>query len=184
VQGNTDIKLGVDNRWLSKARAEAVTDYLSPLVKSSSIVSAWFASRKPVAIGLDKAALAKNRRVDIFAVVPTIAPVTSINNNQTQRKPVSQSFEPISFNRNESFLDAGDRTSLVGAAQSIAKLGCTQVYLKGSHDQTKSVVNSYIGKDRVNAVKKFIANLLPTLKFTIEPEFVSNQRIVQIRCAN
>ena len=97
---------------------------------------------------------------------------------------IAKSYPAILFNRNESFLDAGDRKTLVSAVQSMAKLGCTQVYLKGSHDQTRSVVNEYIGSNRVNAVKKFMAGLLPSLKFTIEPEFVSRDREVQIRCTN
>jgi hypothetical protein len=109
-------------------------------------------------------------------------PVVAASN--TPKSSVPTSYDSISFNRNESFLDAGDRKSLVSTVQNMAKLGCNHVYLKGSHDQTKSSVNAYIGTDRVNAVKKFMAGLLPTLKFTFEPEVVSSDRVVRIRCSN
>jgi outer membrane protein OmpA-like peptidoglycan-associated protein len=184
VQGNTDIKAGVDNVWLSKARAEAVSKYLAPLLSKSIVISAWFASKKPVAIGIDKVSLAKNRRVDIYALVTTASPAPNPQQSEIKRGSVEESYQSISFNRNEYFLDAADRKSLVESVQNMAKLGCTQVYLKGSHDKTKSSVNAYIGANRVNAVKKFMAGLLPTLKFSIEPEFVSADRVVQIRCTN
>ena len=133
-------------------------------------------------MGLDKKSLALNRRVEIYAQVTVEKPTVAVTG--APQVPVSRGFDSISFNSNEYFLDATDRKSLVETVQSMAKLGCTQVYLKGSHDKTKSSVNAYIGANRVNAVKKFMAGLLPSLKFSIEPEFVSADRVVQIRCTN
>ncbi len=182
IQGNTDLKLGVDNTWLSRARAEAVSKFLTKAHRGPLYNRVWYAAKRPAAIGLDKKALALNRRVEIYAQVVTEQPVSVVPS--ISKNPANSNFQPISFNRNESFLDASDRNSLVSATQAMAKLGCTHVYLRGSHDQTKSSVNSYIGKSRVNAVKKFISELLPSLKFTVEPEFISAERVVQIRCTN
>ena len=182
IQGNTDIKQGVDNYWLSKARAEAVSKYLASLTNGPFYNRVWYASKHPIAVGLDKKSLALNRRVEIYAQVTVEKPTVAVTG--APQVPVSRGFDSISFNRNEYFLDATDRKSLVETVQSMAKLGCTQVYLKGSHDKTKSSVNAYIGANRVNAVKKFMAGLLPSLKFSIEPEFVSADRVVQIRCTN
>ncbi|CAN2183788.1 Listeria/Bacterioides repeat [Candidatus Nanopelagicaceae bacterium] len=182
IQGNTDIKQGVDNYWLSKSRAEAVSNYLADLANGPFYNRVWYASKRPIAVGLDKKSLALNRRVEIYAQV-TVEKLTAAVTTASQA-PLARSFEAISFNRNEYFLDAADRKSLVDSVQNMAKLGCAQVYLKGSHDKTRSSVNAYIGANRVNAVKKFMAGLLPTLKFSIEPEFVSADRVVQIRCTN
>jgi len=66
----------------------------------------------------------------------------------------------------------------------ISKIGCTNVFLKGSRNQTGGSVNSYIASNRVIAVKKFMANLSASLKFVIEEDFISPQRIVKIRCTN
>lgn len=182
IQGNTDLKLGVDNYRLSQARAEAVSKYLSKIEDSPFYNSVWYASKRPVALGLDKKSLAKNRRVEIYAKVIVEQPFVSAIS--APKVPVKKSFKGVTFNRNESFLDAQDRKYLVTTVQNLAKLGCTRVYLKGSHDQAKSSVNAYIGTNRVNAVRKFMSELLPTLKFTVEPEFVSSERVVQIRCSN
>jgi outer membrane protein OmpA-like peptidoglycan-associated protein len=182
IQGNTDIKQGVDNVWLSKARAEAVSNYLSGLASAPFYNRVWYASRRPVAIGIDKVSLALNRRVEIYAQVTMEKPASigSIEPKQT----ISKTFDDISFNRNEAFLDASDRKSLLNIVRLMAKSGCTQVFLKGSHDRTKSAINEHIGNNRANAVRKFMAGLLPSLTFRMEPEFVSAERVVEIRCTN
>jgi outer membrane protein OmpA-like peptidoglycan-associated protein len=182
IQGNTDIKQGVDNFWLSKARAEAVSNYLSGLASAPLYNRVWYASRRPVAIGIDKVSLALNRRVEIYAQVSVEKPAStgSVEPKQT----ISMTFDDISFNRNEAFLDAGDRKSLLNTVQIMAKSGCTQVFLKGSHDSSKGSVNAFIGTNRAKAVRKFMAGLLPSLKFRMEPEFVSTERVVEIRCTN
>jgi uncharacterized repeat protein (TIGR02543 family) len=182
IQGNTDIKQGVDNFWLSKARAEAVSNYLTNLNTGSLYNRVWYASKRPVAVGLDKKSLALNRRVEIYAQVTIEKLKTEMQ--ATPQIAVVKTYAPISFNRNESFLDAEDRNSLIKTVQSMAKLGCTRVYLQGSHDRTKSAVNAYIGANRVNAVRKFMAGLYPTLKFDLEPEVVSAKREVKIRCTS
>jgi outer membrane protein OmpA-like peptidoglycan-associated protein len=66
VYGHTDIRAGISNAWLSEQRASAVAKYLRPLLGGKKLTIRWFASRKPVAMGLSKSALAKNRRVEIW----------------------------------------------------------------------------------------------------------------------
>ena len=181
IQGNTDVKKGVDNYWLSRARAEAVSNYLAALAPSPLYNRVWYASKRPVAIGLDKKSLALNRRVEIYAQVKTQKEVSSSPAPSIQ---LAKSYEAISFNRNESFLDAGDRKTLLAEVKDMASLGCKRVYLKGSRDQSSSSVNSYIVTNRVSAVKKFMTGINPSLKFTIEPGFISANREVRIRCSS
>ncbi|CAB4534717.1 unannotated protein [freshwater metagenome] len=181
VQGNTDVKKGVDNYWLSKARAEAVLNYLATLAPSPLYNRVWYASKRPVAIGLDKKSLALNRRVEIYAQVKTQKEVTS---SPAPSINLVKNYEPITFNRNESFLDAGDRKSLLASVRDMASFGCNHVYLKGSRDQSSSSVNSYIVTNRVGAIKKFMTSINPSLKFTIESGFISANREVRIRCSN
>jgi outer membrane protein OmpA-like peptidoglycan-associated protein len=66
VYGHTDSRGGVNNTWLSQQRAKAVASYLRPLLRGKKLVTGWYASRKPAAIGTSKADLAKNRRVEIY----------------------------------------------------------------------------------------------------------------------
>ena len=66
VYGHTDIRAGISNAWLSQQRASAVAKYLRPLLGGKKLTIKWFASRQPVAMGLSKSALAKNRRVEIW----------------------------------------------------------------------------------------------------------------------
>jgi outer membrane protein OmpA-like peptidoglycan-associated protein len=67
VYGHTDIRVGVSNVWLSQQRASAVAKYLRPLLSGKKMTIKWFASSKPVTSGSSRAALAKNRRVEIWA---------------------------------------------------------------------------------------------------------------------
>jgi uncharacterized repeat protein (TIGR02543 family) len=181
IQGNTDVKKGVDNYWLSRARAEAVSNYLGGLAPSPLYNRVWYASKRPVAIGLDKNSLALNRRVEIYVQVKTQKEVTS---SPAPGFNLAKSYQPIAFNRNESFLDADDRSSLLASVKDMAGLGCNRVYLKGSRDQSSSSVNSYIVTNRVGAVKNFMIGINPSLKFIIEPGFISANREVRIRCTN
>jgi outer membrane protein OmpA-like peptidoglycan-associated protein len=64
--GHTDIKGGINNTVLSRNRAKAVAKLLRSLLPGQKIVTGWYSSSKPVASGNSKAALAKNRRVEIY----------------------------------------------------------------------------------------------------------------------
>ena len=64
--GFTDSKGGTDNTLLSQNRAKAVAQLLRSLLPGQKIATGWYASSKPVATGNSKAALAKNRRVEIY----------------------------------------------------------------------------------------------------------------------
>jgi outer membrane protein OmpA-like peptidoglycan-associated protein len=64
--GFTDSKGGTDNTLLSQNRAKAVAQLLRSLLPGQKIATGWYASSKPVAAGNSKAALAKNRRVEIY----------------------------------------------------------------------------------------------------------------------
>ena len=66
ILGHTDVKKGVDNEWLSKSRADAVSSFLKLFNIKSTITEAWYGPRKPAVKGLDKLSLAKNRRVEIY----------------------------------------------------------------------------------------------------------------------
>jgi outer membrane protein OmpA-like peptidoglycan-associated protein len=66
VDGHTDIRAGISNVWLSEQRASAVAKYLRPLLGGKKLTIRWFASRKPIASGLSRSSLAKNRRVEIW----------------------------------------------------------------------------------------------------------------------
>lgn len=66
VYGHTDNRGGVNNTVLSQNRAKAVANYLRPLLTSKKISIGWYASKKPVAGGTSAAALALNRRVEIY----------------------------------------------------------------------------------------------------------------------
>jgi outer membrane protein OmpA-like peptidoglycan-associated protein len=64
--GFTDSKGGTDNTLLSQNRSKAVAKLLRALLPGQKIVTGWYASSKPVATGTSKAALAQNRRVEIY----------------------------------------------------------------------------------------------------------------------
>jgi uncharacterized repeat protein (TIGR02543 family) len=64
--GHTDSKGGTDNTVLSQNRAKAVAKLLRSLLPGQKIVTGWYGSSKPAATGTSKAALAKNRRVEIY----------------------------------------------------------------------------------------------------------------------
>ncbi len=64
--GFTDSKGGTDNTLLSQNRAKAVAKLLRSLLPGQKVATGWYASSKPVATGKSKAALAKNRRVEIY----------------------------------------------------------------------------------------------------------------------
>ena len=64
--GFTDSKGGTDNTYLSKMRAKSVSDYLKLKGVKTEITLGWYADANPVDTGNSKAALAKNRRVEIY----------------------------------------------------------------------------------------------------------------------
>jgi DNA-binding beta-propeller fold protein YncE len=64
--GFTDSKGGTDNTYLSKMRAKSVSDYLKAKGVTTEITLGWYADAKPADTGSSKAALAKNRRVEIY----------------------------------------------------------------------------------------------------------------------
>jgi uncharacterized repeat protein (TIGR02543 family) len=64
--GFTDSKGGTNNTVLSQNRAKAVAKLLRSLLPGQKVATGWYASSKPVATGTSKAALAKNRRVEIY----------------------------------------------------------------------------------------------------------------------
>lgn len=64
--GFTDSQGGIDNTLLSRNRAKAVAKLLRLLLPGQKIAIGWYGSSKPAATGTSKAALAKNRRVEIY----------------------------------------------------------------------------------------------------------------------
>ena len=64
--GFTDSKGGADNTYLSKMRSKSVADYLALKGVTTEITLGWYADSKPAVAGVSKAALAKNRRVEIY----------------------------------------------------------------------------------------------------------------------
>ena len=66
VEGNTDVKKGVDNNWLSKSRAKAVAQYMKSQGIKPKLIKLWFGPSKPAVKAKDRASLALNRRVEIY----------------------------------------------------------------------------------------------------------------------
>ena len=66
VYGHADIRGGVNNTVLSQNRAKAVANYLRPLLNSKKVSIGWYSSTKPAVAGSSAAALAQNRRVEIY----------------------------------------------------------------------------------------------------------------------
>jgi outer membrane protein OmpA-like peptidoglycan-associated protein len=183
VEGNTDIKKGVDNVWLSKARAEAVANLLSKDVNDKSVAVAWYASTRPAVIGLDKQSLAKNRRVEIFVVQQVKVPQTS-GADKALTTSVSRSFNPIEFNRNEYFLDAGDRQSLVEYAQQMEEAKCLNISVVGTRDAKRGGLNETIAMLRAKAVAEYLNNIDGRLKVISLNQAISNVRQASISCTN
>jgi outer membrane protein OmpA-like peptidoglycan-associated protein len=182
VKGNTDIKQGVDNVWLSKARAEAVANTLDKYLKVPNLIRAWYASSMPVAIGLDKASLAKNRRVEIYTleeVYATAAPTPSPKANVSAGDLI---LNPVTFNRNEYFLSAQARKDLVADVQNLFKAGCRKVALVGTEDGTRGGLPN-MGLLRAKAVRDFMKSLDPALTFDSLKKAISINREVRISCS-
>jgi outer membrane protein OmpA-like peptidoglycan-associated protein len=66
IYGNTDSQPGLDNSILSKRRALAVAKFIRPLLTKKKISIGWFADSRPAVKGKSLAAVAKNRRVEIW----------------------------------------------------------------------------------------------------------------------
>jgi outer membrane protein OmpA-like peptidoglycan-associated protein len=182
VKGNTDIKLGVDNVWLSKARAEAVANTLNKYLKVPNLIRAWYASTKPVAIGLDKASLAKNRRVEIYALEEVDATAAPTPSPQASVSTGDLILTPVSFNRNEYFLSAQARKDLVADVQNLFKAGCRNVALVGTEDGTRGGLPN-MGLLRAKAVRDFMKSLDPALTFDSLKKAISINREVRISCS-
>jgi uncharacterized repeat protein (TIGR02543 family) len=181
IEGNTDVRQGVDNILLSQNRAEAVRNYLFNRNSNPTYSTMWFAASKPVAVGTSLQALAANRRVDIYVpmlVEEVVAPI------QAAEKKIVMTFGPIAFNRNEYFLDAGDRATLVNNVANAVKNKCTKITLRGSRDATNGKPNATIVDNRVKAVQAFMKVQYPALRFGVQPAFISPTREVLISCTN
>ena len=67
IYGHADVRGDVrKNTVLSQQRATAVAAFLRPLLTSKKISIGWYSSKKPVTGGTSTAALALNRRVEIY----------------------------------------------------------------------------------------------------------------------
>lgn len=182
IQGNTDIQRGVDNVWLSRVRAEAVTKKLAPQLSGVTLIREWYAGSRPAIIGFDQKAYAANRRVDIYAKVE----------KQNQTSPSDQSVfngsrEPlfigqVTFNRNEYGLDGGDMKILKGVIADILKLRCKKVKIISALDGTRGLNNSWLAPARAQSVANYIKSYLPGLIFTIGPQEISAVRESKIYC--
>ena len=181
VRGNTDVKTGVDNLWLSKARAEAVAALLSKTTGNINLTKAWYASKRPVAIGFDKASLAKNRRVEIL--ISSEAPTSGTESFEI-KAPIKKTFAPVQFNRNEYFLNAKARASLTAYAKEFFATGCKKITLVGTHDQTRGGFDDKIALFRGKAVRDFLLKLDGQLDFAKISQTVSTKREVRIACSN
>jgi outer membrane protein OmpA-like peptidoglycan-associated protein len=181
IEGNTDIRQGVDNVLLSQNRAEAVRNFLLNRNSLPSYSTMWFAASKPVAVGTSPQALSANRRVDIY--IPMVVE-ESITPAQAQEKKIVMTLNPVTFNRNEYFLDAGDRATLVNDVANAVKNKCTKITLRGSRDATNGKPNATIVENRVKAVQAFMKPQYPALRFGVQPAFISATREVQISCTN
>ena len=179
VEGNTDRTKGLDNSSLSKARAQAVTKYLTSTSVLSKITTTWQSSSKTIVIATTPTELAKNRRVDIFGVTkvdPSQTPIPVI------KETITKTYSPLTFNRNDYFLDAGDRSQLISYAKDMAKKSCLNIELVGTHDGSKGGLSDQIGDLRAKAVRSFLKNLSPGFKITLKPSVISTQRKVSISC--
>lgn len=182
IEGNTDEKKGVDNVWLSRARAEAVSKFLHNLVAKTTLNRMWYADKRPVALGITREDLALNRRVEIF--IPVTVEKLVATSSPTSKEKVSKSFSPIAFNRNDFYLDAYDRSKLKTIAGQVAALGCLQISLVGTRDGSKGATNQTIAFDRVKAVRKYLHDIYPALRFVSEKVEISSEREVRISCTN
>jgi outer membrane protein OmpA-like peptidoglycan-associated protein len=181
IEGNTDIKRGVDNVLLSKNRAEAVRKYMMRNLLIYNCSSVWFASTRPVAFGTSQKALSMNRRVDIF-VKESVEEAPQVTQSSVAK--ISLDLMRITFNRNEYFLDARDRAILLRNVTTAIKARCLNITLQGSRDTTKGLPNETIAENRAKAVKIFMRAQYPLLKFIVAPAAISSNREVAISCSS
>ena len=182
VEGNTDARKGVDNVWLSKSRAEAVSSFLQKSFSPPLYNRMWFAASRPAAPNITKADLALNRRVEIF--VPQILDNSNKELSETPALKIAKSFPSITFNRNDYFLDAKDRVTLKDIVKDAADEKCTIFSLVGTRDQSIGVNNSNIAENRVNAVRRYITNIYPKIQFKNIQIQTSSVREVRISCSS
>ena len=97
---------------------------------------------------------------------------------------ISRSLKPITFNRDEYFLDATDRKHLISIVKLMVELGCTQNFLMGTHDNKSGGLNNQIAMLRANAVKNFLRDIAGPLSFKPVLQKLSQSREVQISCSN
>lgn len=182
IEGNTDAKKGVDNVWLSKSRAEAVSSFLQKKFNPPAYNRMWFAASRPAVPNITKADLMLNRRVEIF--VQKRSANSNIEVNKNPVTSISKQYSPITFNRNDYFLDAKDRTSLKNTVRDAAETKCIIFSLIGTRDQSSGSNNSSIAEDRINAVKSYITSIYPKIQFKNVQVQTSSVREVRISCSN
>ena len=182
IEGNTDAKKGVDNVWLSKSRAEAVSSFLQKKFNPPAYNRMWFAASRPAVPNITKADLTLNRRVEIF--VQERSANSNIEVNKIPITSISKQYSSITFNRNDYFLDAKDRTSLKNTVRDAAENKCIRFSLIGTRDQSSGSNNSSIAEDRINAVRSYITSIYPKIQFKNVQVQTSSVREVRISCSN
>ncbi len=182
IEGNTDVKKGVDNMQLSRARAESVSNRLHQLIAKPTLNRMWFAASRPASPGINKASLALNRRVDIYIPMVIEKPIEEVS--ATSSNAISIAFPTISFNRNDYFLDASDRKILKEIAIQASSKKCFKISLVGTRDQSSGAPNLTIASNRITAAKNYLREIFPAFKFVLEKIEISSVREVRISCTN
>ena len=180
VRGHTDVKKGVDNTWLSRARALAVSQYLRNISKESKLNSFWFAASRPAVAGITKADLALNRRVEIY--IPKKVGVDQVGSYEVVPN-IKKDLGAINFNRNDYFLDSNDRLKLKQFTAIAVADKCINLDLVGTRDQSIGANNESIASNRVIAVKNYLRLLYPAFAFKSAREITDRNRQVRISCS-
>jgi outer membrane protein OmpA-like peptidoglycan-associated protein len=142
----------------------------------------WFAASRPAVPNITKADLTLNRRVEIF--VQERSANSNIEVNKIPVASISKQYSSITFNRNDYFLDAKDRTSLKNTVRDAAENKCIIFSLIGTRDQSSGSNNSSIAEDRINAVRSYITSIYPKIQFKNVQVQTSSVREVRISCSN
>jgi uncharacterized repeat protein (TIGR02543 family) len=182
IEGNTDSNRGVDNVWLSRSRAESVSQYLRQLDARPSHNRLWFAASKPAVPGISSIDMALNRRVEIF--IQVLVEKVNASPKPTVFEKLSLIFPSILFNRNEYFLDAGDRAALKKIAGQATTQRCLNLALVGTRDMSRGSINQTIAANRMQAVKSYLKDIYPLFKFSTLKVEISSVREVRVSCTN
>ncbi len=181
IEGNTDVKRGVDNVWLSRSRAESVSNFLRAISKAPTYNRMWWASARPAVPGVSKEALALNRRVEIY--IPQEVERAAGYKVEKPAK-IEKQLGSVFFNLNDYFLDATDRRKIKSFALQATELKCNKISLIGTRDSTPGKLNERIAFDRIRAVKAFLRDIYPLFEFISEETRISPQREVKVSCSN